>query len=236
MAIFGREGILAITDETQSFISLEINNDLYLLVCDKLSKAHKKMLSVSWNKLKKQTKFSSRVGKKDNSVERFIKRLPAPPLPTTKKDHPPLNISLMLYPGGQQKIIFLQETAVIERLGSIQPLKMDACGRCSIGDTNLTKKTWKGGELPLSGHPQKLISYQRKADKMKFMKTQGESVSPTPEPLKTKGTLGSWMLAVDVRKIEPRRAQRKTNKMLCQEASNAETAQEGWESLKILKT
>lgn len=47
MAIFGREGILAITDETQSFISLEINNDLYLLVCDKLSKAHKKMLSVS---------------------------------------------------------------------------------------------------------------------------------------------------------------------------------------------
>lgn len=62
---------------------------------------------------------------------------------------------------------------------------------------------------------------------MKFMKTQGESVSPTPEPLKAKGTLGSWMLAVDVRKIEPRRAQRKTNKMLCQEASNAETAQEG---------
>lgn len=89
MAIFGREGILVITDETQSFISLEINNDLYLLVCDKLSKAHEKMLSVSWNKLKKQTKFSSRVGKKDNSVERFIKRLPTPPLPTTKKDHPP---------------------------------------------------------------------------------------------------------------------------------------------------
>ena len=55
---------------------------------------------------------------------------------------------------------------------------------------------------------QKLISYQRKADKMKFMKTQGESVSPTPEPLKAKGTLGSWMLAVDVRKIEPRSSEK----------------------------
>lgn len=47
MAIFGREGVLAITDETQPFISPEINNDLYLLICDKLSKAHEKMLSVS---------------------------------------------------------------------------------------------------------------------------------------------------------------------------------------------
>ena len=43
---------------------------------------------------------------------------------------------------------------------------------------------------------------------MKFMKTQGESVSPTPEPLKPKGTLGSWMLAVDVRKIEPRSSEK----------------------------
>lgn len=37
---------------------------------------------------------------------------------------------------------------------------------------------------------------------MKFMKTQGERVSPTPEPLKTKGTLDTWKLAADVRKIE----------------------------------
>ena len=65
----------------------------------------------------------------------------------------------------------------------------------------LDKENMESGELPLSGHLQKLISYQRKADKMKFMKTQGESVSPTPEPLKAKGTLDSWVLAVDVGKI-----------------------------------
>ena len=33
----------------------------------------------------------------------------------------------MLYPGGQQKIIFLQETAMIERLGGIQPPPPNGC-------------------------------------------------------------------------------------------------------------
>lgn len=111
-------------------------------------------------------------------MERFIERLPTPPLPTTKKDLSPKYFTHVI-PRRSTEVHFSPRKAVIERLGSIQPPKMDACGRCATADTNLTKKTWKGGELPLSGHLQKLISYQRKADKMKFMKTQ-EKVSLHP--------------------------------------------------------